>query len=410
MPLLSDPLPLRDTSAWPGYDRIQVIPRVYGRARLAPIRYNDAGTLLVLADHPMAGVDRVTLDGAPIDYRWRNGADMTGHAVALLEIASAPDTGAKLAADVRGLSGNPADILADLYPRSDLQDFRRYCANQNLVLGGALDNKMTVRAAVDFVLHQIGAVWSAGLPGLARVFPPDADGPIWANLGRLDLSDWSCECEVGHLVTRLTVPFDWDAAAAKARQSVVLDAPAASRVHGEREAELSLPWVRDARQAVATATAHLQWRARPLWTLQCSTNIRHRGIEPGGWIAVDHPRLPGTGRYVVTDLDPGYGKGVVSITAQAPAGHAPAVRLIRQSTAFEPIRTDYQINPGADTAVLTITDPGGRKLPGASVWIDGKGPLIADAGAAVRFAATPGTHVVRIEAAGMAAITTSITL
>lgn len=407
---LSDLLPLRDTSSWPGYDSLKVIPRVYGRARIAPIRYNDAGTVFVLADHPIDGVDAVTLNGDAVDFRWRNGSDMTGHAVALLEIARAPDSSAKLAAEVRGLSGNPADILADIYPRSDLQDFAIHCRNQNLTLAGALDNKITLRAAISLVLEQVGAVWSAGLPGFARPFPPDEDGPIFGDLGRLDLTGWSAECGLSNLINRLKVPFDWDYAESKSQQSVVLEAPASIREHGEREAELALPWVRDARQAIATATTYLQWRARPLWTLQFNTGLKYREIEPGGWIVVDHLRLPLVGQYVVTDLDPGYGKGSVSITAQAPAGPVPRVELVRQSMAFEPIRTDFVVNADADTVALTITDEKGQKLPGARVWIDGKGPQTADAAAKIRFTATPGTHSVRIEADGRTAINTSLTL
>lgn len=410
MRALADWLPLRDTSAWPGYDQITIIPRVYGRARVAPIRYNEPGTVFVVADHPIAGVDSVFLNGDPIDFRWRNGADMTGHAVAFLEIAKAPDSSAKLVAEVRGLSGNPADILADLYSRSDLQDFGVYCRNQHLLLSGVLDNKMTLRAALDFVLHQVGAVWSAGLPGFARPFPPPDDGPIWASLGPLALAGWSCECTLAGLISRLKVLFDWDATESKARQSLVLEAPGAIREHGEREGELALPWVRDARQALATAMAYLQWRARPLWILQLTTGLQYRGIEPGGWISVAHPRLPLSGLYVVTDLDPGYGKGSVSITAQAPAGMPPPVVLVRQSMAFAPIRTDFAINVGADTVVLTITDEKGQKLPGAKVWIDGQGPQTADSEAKIRFAARPGRHVLRIEADGRAAITTEIAL
>lgn len=407
---LSDLLPLRDTSSWPGYDSLKVIPRVYGRARITPIRYNDAGTVLVLADHPIAGVDSVTLNGSPVDFRWRNGADVTGHSVALLELAAAPDTSAKLAAEVRGLSGNPADILADMGPRSDLADFAAYCRNQNLTLAGALDTKITLRAAISLVLEQVGAVWSAGLPGFARPFPPPEDGPIFGTFGRLDLTSWSAECGLNNLINRLNVPFDWDYSESKARQSVVLEAPAAIREQGEREAELALPWVRDARQAIATATQYLQWRARPLWTVQFSAGLKYRAIEPGGWIVVDHPRLPWVGQSVVTDLDPGYGKGSVSITAQAAAGAVPKVNLVRQSMAFAPIRTDFVMATGADTVALTMTDEKGQKLPGARVWIDGQGPQTADAQAKIRFTASPGRHVLRIEADGRSAIATEITL
>lgn len=333
---LSDLIPLRDTSAWPGYDSIAIIPRVYGRATIAPIRYSENGLTFVLADHALQGVDAVTVDGEALSgWRWRNGADMTGHAVAFIDLSEAPASGVELAATVRGLPGNPADIINDLYPRSDLQDFRVGCSNEGLALGGALDIKMTVRAALVFVLHQVGAVWSAGLSGFAVPFPPPSSGPLWADFGPLDLSSWSAECDLSNLTTRLTVPFDWDYAAGKARQSVVLEAKAASAAHGVRESELALPWVKTARQAVATATTWLQWRARPLWSFQFEAGVQFRDLQPGGWINITHPRLPVSGGAVVMDVDPGYGRGAVSITAQAPAGLAPAVTLIRQSAGFD---------------------------------------------------------------------------
>ncbi len=332
---LSDSIPLRDTSAWPGYATIDIIPRVYGRARIRPLRYNEVGTLYVLADHALEGVDAVTLNGVSLPgWVWRNGADMTGHAVAFLQLSAALADGAALAAEVRGLDGNPAAILNDLYPRDDLQDFALYCRNAGLILGGALTERMTVRAALQFVVDQVGAVWSAGLTDFATPFPPDPNGPLWASLGPLDIADWTAKCELDAVITRLSVPFDWDYSAGKARQSVLLAAPDAGLVHGERSAELALPWIHEARQAVAIATTYLQWRARPLWTLQCSVSSRYRDLPPGGWINVAHPRLPILSDCVITDLDPGYGRGVVTVTAQAPAGLAPAVTLVQSATAF----------------------------------------------------------------------------
>lgn len=411
MTALADPLPLRDTSVWPGYDAITIIPRVYGRARVKPLRYDESGTLYVLADHAVAGVDAVTVDDKPVSgYRWRNGADWDGHAVAFLELASAPDTAANLVAEVRGLSGNPADIIADLYPRAEVRDFAIRCRNSGLELGGTITERLTVRAAIDFVLNQVGAAWSVGMPGFARSFPPPSDDPIHATLGPLDLSSWSAECGLNSLVTRLSVAFDEDGAEKKARQSLVLDAPESIRVHGLREGTLALPWVRTARQALATATAGLQWHSRPVWTFQGETGVLYRHLQPGGWITLAHPRLPQSGEYVLTDLDPGYGNGTVTITAQAPAGPAPAITLTRQSAAFEPIRTDYVIQPGAQIVTLTVTEPGGKKkLPGARVWIDGKGPVTADGAAQVRFRASPGRHALRIQADGVE-INTEITL
>lgn len=408
---LSDLVPLRDTSVWPGYDSIEIIPRVYGRATVGALRYSETGTTLVLADHALQGVDAVTVDGEPLDgWRWRNGADLTGHAVAYLELPEAPDTTAEVSATVRGLSGNPADIVHDLYPRSDLQDFRVWCANTGLALGGALDSRMTIRAALVFVLQQVGAVWSAGLSGFAVPFPPDRNRTLWADFRPMDIASWSAECALSDLVTRMTVPFDWDYVAGQARQSLIIEAPTASAAHGVRETELPLPWVKTSRQALATAQTWLQWRARPLWTFQFEAGVRFRDLQPGGWISLAHPRLPVSGEAVVTDVDPGYGRGAVSITAQAPAGTAPSVTLVGQSGAFDPIRTEYTINAGGDVATVMITDESRQPLPGAKVWVDGKGPITADAEAKVRFAATAGRHVLRIEADGRAAVITEIEL
>ncbi len=129
--------------------------------------------------------------------------------------------------------------------------------------------------------------------------------------------------------------FDWDYAAGKAQQSVVLEAATASAKHGVREAELSLPWVKTASQATATATDWLEWRARPLWILRFETGLQFQDLQPGGWIYVQHPRLPFSGEYVVLDVDPGYGGGAVTLSAQASAGNAPEITLIRQSIGFD---------------------------------------------------------------------------
>ncbi len=334
--LLSDPLPLRDTRVWPGYDEVKVIPRIYGRARITPHRYNAPANRYVLADHALAGVDAVTVGGKAIaGWRWYNGADITGHACAFLELSQPPASGATLAAEVRGLSGNPADILADLYPREDLHEFASGCRNRGIELGGAITERMAIRAAIGFVCRQAGVVWSAGLPGFVAPFPPAATDPTAAEFTALQMGDWSADCALGSLITRLSVPFDWDDADKKARQSLVLDAPSARRLHGERAGELALPWVRDARYALDAARAYLQWHARPLWTVRFTSDLPRYRLQPAAWVMLQHPRLPQSGRYVLTDLDPGYGSGKISVTAQAPAGAAPTVVLVSQAQAFE---------------------------------------------------------------------------
>lgn len=410
MSLLSDTVPLRDTSAWPGFDAIEIIPRVYGRATVKPLRYNEAGTLYVVADHAIAGVDAVRVGGQAIaGWKAYNGADQTGHGVAFLRLSAPLQSGDEIAADVRGLDGNPAAIVADLYPRAALPEFAIYCRNHRLELGGVLAEKMTVRAALSFALEQVGAAWSAGLPGFALPFPPPADGPLAATLGPLDVSNWTVECALENLFTRVTVPFDYDYAAGKARQSITLVAKSAKILHGERTAELALPWVKSSRQAIATATAWLQWRARPKWVLTGSISVQHRSLQPGSLISVSHPRLPVSGEYVLTNVDPGYGSGAVSITAEALPGLIPIVSIETVGKRFDPPSDGLNITYENGVATLVIVDPNGSPVRDAAVVFDGKNGK-TDITGTVSFKADPGVHAVVINAAGFAPLEMEITL
>ena len=147
MTRLIDPLPLRSTTVWPGYEADAIIPRVYGRARVPGRRYAVHGTTYALADHALAGVDAVYDDGAPVaGWRHDNGADSTGHAVAFVRLEKAPK--GALSADVRGLPGDPASILTDLYPGHDLTELRVWAAHEGLVLGGAFLQAQTLRLSL----------------------------------------------------------------------------------------------------------------------------------------------------------------------------------------------------------------------------------------------------------------------
>lgn len=404
---LSDPLPLRLTTVWPDYETEAVIPWIFGRARVTPLRYDVSGRRYVLADHALAGVDGVTLDDAPIaGWSFANGADSTGHACAFLELSEPPGT-KKLAAAVRGLSGNPADILAALGVRDDLQEFRLSMNQAGLTLGGALTQAMTRRAAIQFVINQIGGCWSAGMPGYAALFPPAVTDPTWAAFGPLDRGEVSFECALAEVVTRLVIPFDEDASSGKNQQTVTLLAASAAD-YGERSFTLPLPWVKTARDAAAVGQRWLEWRARPLWTLTFSAGPEARTIPPGGWIGLTGADSPVQGRSVVMDIDPGIGSGVVNITAQAPAGAAPVITVAGTGQVLPALVTAYQLQQGADTLTLTLTDADGGVLPFAQVWLDGVGPQTADGSATITLSATPGRHTLRVEASGQSPFTTEI--
>ena len=185
---LSMPLPLRTTIAWGEFLNVVPIPWVYGRCDVAPIPYNTAKTEWCIADHAIGGVDKATIAGAEAPFLFRNTTDKTGHPMALLELATAPKDNGAVAVTVRGalhpttgeMIDNPADVAWDILRRSGIAvpaaewaDFRRQCTTAGITVGGALSGAMTIRAALDSLLSGIGAVWSGGSRGWARLWPPN---------------------------------------------------------------------------------------------------------------------------------------------------------------------------------------------------------------------------------------------
>jgi hypothetical protein len=181
---LADPIPLRNTTIWGSFKNVQTIPHVYGRVRLAPIPYDEAGKLFVMADHGIQGVDEVQIDDETI-YTWKfkNTLDSSDSPVAMLELAESLASGSSLIALVRGkvhsLTGallvNPADILWDILANivgasvtyATLDKFRVECALYGIEIGGLLDDReRSVKAQLDLITKSIGAIWSGGMPGL----------------------------------------------------------------------------------------------------------------------------------------------------------------------------------------------------------------------------------------------------
>ncbi len=183
---LSMSLPLRTTIAWGEFLNVQPIPWVYGRCAVTPIPYNATKTEWCVADHAIAGVDAVTVADTDAAFVWRNRSDVTGHPIAVIELATAPKDNGAVAVSLRGamdeatgeLLENPADIARDLLRRSGITvpaaewaDFRRQCNAAGITAGGSLGSTMTIRAALDSLLSGIGAVWSGGARGWARLWP-----------------------------------------------------------------------------------------------------------------------------------------------------------------------------------------------------------------------------------------------
>lgn len=185
---LSRNIPLRNSTAWGRFASIQSIPRVYGRATITPVPYDDSGRLFVVADHAVQGITSVTADRVAVTvHRFFHQADTTGKMVAFAELQTAITIGTTaLAATVEGirdpltglLMTNPADIAWDLLQwatshsvdRNRFARFRGSCQYAGLEAHGALvDSSLTLRAALDSIMTSSGVAWSSAAPDFGLV-------------------------------------------------------------------------------------------------------------------------------------------------------------------------------------------------------------------------------------------------
>ena len=186
---LSDPVPLRSSTAWGQFVSPVPLPVGYGRITITPIPYDNTGRLFFLLDHAVQAVEGVTRDDvADTQYTLENTIDGEGHAISLLRLARPAATNEKIAVILRArmhpvtgeLLTNPADILWDLLANvcgltveyGDLDTFRSRCLDIGIQLHGVLESdSITIRAQIDEIMASCGGVWSGGMPGLARIYP-----------------------------------------------------------------------------------------------------------------------------------------------------------------------------------------------------------------------------------------------
>ncbi len=414
---LSDRIPLRETTAWGSYKNKSTLPLVYGRVPVRPIPYDNSATLFVCADHVCQGVDGVTVDGVDvIAYEFRNDVDDTGHAVAVVELADPLPVGSDLIVELRGrvhpdtgeLLTNPAFVLWDLMANvvglpvqiSDLDQFRTETATLGIELGGIIDNaSRSIRSQIDEICASIGAVWSAAMPGIARLYPPAASvvrDPDFAVFDRITAGDVKAVSSQGRIVTVLRVLYDFDGN--KPRRAVQFEAPDAKEEYGHIDREIEARWLRSPRQAADLGARILAYQSQPVWEISWSAD--GGDIPPGVYVEIRHPRSPVQGSVLVMDSDVNLGAGSM-IVAEAPAGALSAVVMTTISTAFEPeLSSGASVLYQAGIATFTITDDDGRPLVGARVTMDGVQTNTTDNSGRVQFEADRGRHLLYVEASG----------
>lgn len=417
--LLSDPLPLRRTTELPEYREDRVIPWVYGRLPITPIPLDADGLLWLLAGHPVAAVTRVEVDGQVTDgWQLVHTVYPAVGTLATLRITQTPKSGApivtvvgKRAPDTGALLEHPADIVSDILRECGWSTdpgaldalHRDY---PGLAIAGALDAARPIRDALREIMQSIGARWSAA--------PLDARrADLWPapalNLTARDLIDPQASSDTTALATVLRVLYAHDPATGQPRAAMTLHAPEAVDLYGSIEADLSLPWLRSARDALATGTAHLQRTARPEWRVQARLPAPGHPLAPGDTVTLDHPWLP-TGPALIDRITRDE-TGTLAIELIQPAGPAPYVELRTRAAALDPTGPEpLTVTYRDGMATFAITDDTGNPIAGASVTLDGAETRTTDRMGRVQFRTARGLHTLTVVAAGYALFEIEVTV
>lgn len=414
--MLTNPVPLRTTAQLSFFDSPASLPRVYGRVTLSPIKYRKDGRQWLLADHAIQGVDSVKWAGkAYQSWDAVNWKDDNGHSIALLETFDTIEP-EDLTVTVRGLTAsdgslvqNPADIVYDVLAfsgvsitRSQLDAFRT--ETQGMLLSGVVDgSEQTLRSQIDDILLSVGAVWSLGMPRIARLWPATLSStePYYLTLSALDIDSVESEADSAELVTALRVKYAYDHYQGEFTKSLLLEAPLQIRKYGRVERELEFNWTSDDRQAVAVAKRYLQYWSRPVWrsTLTLSSEAATE-TPPGVVVSVSHPYLPTTGALLTVGASVDILAGQTTIETEAAYGSAPTVTLVQTSEQFADIEQTLFSEFQNDVATIqALSSSTGLPLPGATVTLNGI-TRTADSNGVATFNIAPGVYQLRIEASG----------
>lgn len=418
-------VPLRDTTAWPGYREARWIPRRYGVCAGEALQYDDTRTRWVWADHPSAAVDEVFAGGQRAsNWTWRNVADATGRPVTMIEFATPVPEGQGVVARGRGylhpvrgvLIENAADVIWDILanvaglplPAARLAAFRQQSVD--LPVGGSFEEPARGYEIARSICSSIGAICSPDMTGFARLWP-EFDGPAVTTIGPGDI-EVSAQADLDDIVTDLTLRYAWQAGTPRgAVQYVVARAPAA----GPRPAVVDAPWVSSSRVASQVCARLLRLRARPQYVV--SVRGFRGDLRVGDAVDLTHPLLPVTGVHMAQSREYEIGDAGerTSITLRAPAGAVPAIKLVRNTNASEALpQLEISASAAASEFVVTLVDDEtGLPLAGADCTLDGLITRRADNAGRVEFPsryATPGQHTIVAVAPGRDPVTLILTV
>ncbi|MBD3816673.1 MAG: hypothetical protein IE913_09535 [Halothiobacillus sp.] len=412
--LLSDPLPLRRTTELGQYKQDTLIPWVYGRITITPIALDNKGSEWLLADHPIQAVTAVTVGGVTTSgYQLINRIDNTGHPIATLRLTQPPKDNAAVTVSITGKRGADTGAVIE-HPRDIIRDLLTECGwmlasdaldnlldeYPNLTLAGTFNTAIPLRDAIGQITSSIDAIWS-GSPLMVR--RRDTTNPPVAVLNPRDMQTPSATSDATRLATILRVRYAQNAATGQPDAAMTVHAPDRIEEIGEITADLTMPWLRTAKDALAIASRVLQRKAQPMWEITDTIDATDSQFwQCGDTIALAHPWLP-SGNAQITAMDFSPDSSRLGLTLSMLAGEQPAVELLTRSSAIQPQASDpLKIAYANGVATFTITDDTGAPIAGAAVTLDGQTTHQTDRYGAVQFKTTRGDHTLSVTAAGYA--------
>lgn len=411
--LLTDALPLRRATDLPKYradaaDRY--LPWVFGRATVAPVPLDLTGQEWIIADHPIAGVDRVTVAGkVTTGWQLQQRLDATGHAIAVLRLAQ--PTATDLVAVTLAGRRHPVTGALLSTPGDMVRELMRLCGHTEAAgswmgldehygqteLGLVFDAPLPLRTALASIMEPLGAVWA---PGWAA---PRQPGTPVATLDVMNTHTISVRADNTTLATvaRVTYAYDW--AAGAARGALRLAAPDTLARWGELILDIELPSVRRARDALAFATARLADSARATWVVQADIDARIGMLQAGQTIELAHPHVP-AGLALVTVVVHDRERALLQITATLYTEAAPRIEMQRRNAAIDPAAAaEPSVNYRDGVATFTVSDDQGNPLANAAVTLDGMYTANTDSAGKVQFKTPRGPHTLTVRMPGFAA-------
>lgn len=345
---LSANIPLRNTTVWPGYRLIETLKYGYGNVTIRPVQYDSSGLIWHLFDHPIQGVDQVTIAGSPAgSWDWFNGLDYTGRPCSFARLstpASAENIEVSCRAMIHPATGElmvkPADVIWSVltlarstFPESRLDIFRRECTEFGLECHGVLDDHTrTTRSYLEEIKTSLGAVWSGAMPNLFRIYPRStpADEPYYQDYNKRNMANVAAGSASSDLFTVLRVQYAYNFATGIPEEVIQLEAIEEVKKY-RIEKEIELRWIQSGRMAAAIGERLLQFGARKKWGVSFSSG---RPTPSGGYSTFEHPIIPVSGSTMVmgSSASPSDPDGDYEI--KIPVGAVPTIEITQQSEKF----------------------------------------------------------------------------